>query len=216
LSIFDINNTLATIFEYQLSYVEFIGTFFGLISVWLAAKQNIGTWPTGLMNVICFFAIFYQVHLYSDMFLQVYFFITSIYGWITWKNQRKLNKPISLLSNTRRISLLILISISTLLFGILVKNIHVLLPNIFIHPASYPFLDTFIAVCSIIATLLLAKRILENWILWIVVDIICVYVYTKKHILFISIEYGVFFLLASYGLFLWIKLIKNDNRVSFG
>jgi nicotinamide mononucleotide transporter len=60
----------------------------------------------------------------------------------------------------------------------------------------------------------LAKRILENWILWITIDIICVFVYAKKNIYFIAIEYAIFFLLASYGLFLWIKSTNYGNRLS--
>ena len=197
-----------------MSYVELLGTISGLLSVWFATKQNILTWTTGILNIICFFTIFYQVHLYSDMFLQIYFFITSIYGWITWRNQKQTDKPISLLSNKNRLLYLLLILILSLILGILVKNIHLFLPNIFSQPASFPFTDTFIAVSSIIATVFLAKRILENWILWIFVDIICVFVYVKKNIFFISIEYGAFFLLATYGLFLWIKTLKDEKRIS--
>ena len=216
MNIFDINNTFTTVFGYSLSYVEFVGTLLGLLSVWFAANENILTWPTGVINVICFFAIFYQVHLYSDTFLQVYFFITSIYGWLTWKNQRQANKPISILTQNKRVVILSLIFLTTLLLGFLVKNIHLLFPRIFPHPASFPYIDTFIAVSSIIATIFLAKRIIENWVLWIVVDIVCVFVYAMKNILFISIEYGVFFLLASYGLFVWIKTIKNDKGLYIG
>lgn len=214
MNIFDIHNIATSVFGYDLSYVEFLGTLFGLLSVWLAAKENIMTWPTGLINVICFFAIFYQVNLYSDMFLQIYYFMTSIYGWITWKNQNKNAKPISLMTNKQRIITLMLIKISTIILGFFVKNIHLLFPKLFSIPASYPYADTFIAVSSVIATVFLAKRILENWILWITVDIVCVFVYAKKHIYLISIEYAIFFLLASYGLFLWIKSTNYANRFS--
>ena len=216
MNLFDINNTLTKIFGYQLSYVEFIGTLLGIVSVWFAAKQNILTWTTGLINIICFFAIFYQVHLYSDMFLQIYFFITFIYGWITWRNQKKIDKPISILSSNKRVLFIFIIIISTMVFGVLVKNIHLIFPKIIKHPASFPFIDTFIAITSIIATVFLAKRILENWLLWIIVDIIGVYVYMKKNILFISIEYGIFALLGIYGFLLWIKTNKNVERVSIG
>ncbi|MEP6676817.1 MAG: nicotinamide riboside transporter PnuC [Ferruginibacter sp.] len=216
MNIFDINNILTTIFGYPLSYVEFIGTVLGLASVWFAAKQNILTWTTGLINIICFFAIFYQVHLYSDMFLQIYFFIVSIYGWLAWRNLQKVHKPISFLSLNKRILFVFVIAGTTILVGFFVKNIHLIFPKIFKQPASFPFIDTFIGIASIIATVFLAKRILENWILWIIVDIICVFVYMKKNILFISVEYGIFFLLASYGLLLWIKSIKNGNGLSIG
>jgi nicotinamide mononucleotide transporter len=216
LNIFNIHNTLTSIFGYPLSWVEATGAFMGLISVWFAVKENMLTWGTGLISIVCFFAIFYQVQLYSDMFLQIYFFITSIYGWATWKNQRQKRRSISRLTVNKRILLSSFILILTVLTGILVKNIHTLFPKLFIHPASSPFIDTFIAISSIVAMILLAKRIIENWVLWIIVDVICVFVYTKQHILFVSVEFGVFVLLAISGLFLWIKSIRNDHRISIG
>lgn len=107
-----------------------------------------------------------------------------------------------------------MIIVATILLGFVVKNIHYLLPKIFIIPASFPFIDSFIAVCSIVANVLLARRILENWILWMLVDLICVFVYALKHVLFISVEYGVLFIIASYGLFQWIQLYKNSVHVN--
>ena len=83
-ALYDINYVLVQIGDYPLSLIEFLGTLTGLISVWLASRGNILTWPTGLLNVIAFFALFYQVRLYSDMVLQVYFFGMSIYGWWFW------------------------------------------------------------------------------------------------------------------------------------
>ncbi|MES2764625.1 MAG: nicotinamide riboside transporter PnuC [Bacteroidota bacterium] len=213
MNLFDINNIFLKVFNYPISYIELIGTLSGLISVWLATKSNIWTWPIGLINVICFFAIFYQIHLYSDMFLQLYFFITSIYGWIIWQKQNKSpTLPITTLTHTHRIVLAVSIVLCTLIVGIFVKNIHVVFPSIFKHPASYPFIDTFVAILSIMANFLLARRKLENWILWIAVDVISVWLYFKKSIMLISIEYVIFLFLATLGLISWLKLI-NENRI---
>jgi nicotinamide mononucleotide transporter len=208
---FDINYNFTSIFGYSLSYSEFIATLFGLLSIWLATKQNIWTWPMGLVSVFFSFFVFYQVHLYSDMFLQIYFFITNIYGWLVWKNQFNDNRPVSTLSRKTRIQISILIIFSTLIFGILVKNIHLLLPTVFDHPASFPFIDTFIAIASIVGTMLLAKRITDSWTLWLIVDIICVFVYAFKNILFFSLEYAIFCLLACLGLLSWRQSIKHQR-----
>lgn len=207
-----ISNTFITVFGYPLSYIELAGTLTGLFSVWFAAKANIWTWPTGLVNVTCFFLIFFEIHLYADMFLQVYFFITSIYGWVVWHNKTDYGN-IEVFSKAKRISLLVAIILSTLFFGLLVKNIHLMLPSVFIKPASYPFPDTFVAVVSIVATILLAQKKLENWVLWIVADIISVGLYAKKGVLFISIEYLVFLCLATSGLVIWLKLFEDEKRV---
>jgi len=213
----DVNSVFFTILDYPVSYVEFIGTTTGLISVLLAAKSNIWTWAAGLVNVACFFLIFYQVQLYSDMFLQVYFFAASIYGWIIWSRQDKQKEnPIQLLSRKQRIFLLLTIIFSTLVIGFFIQNIHSIFPSIFQKPASYPYIDTFIAVLSILATILLAKRILENWFLWIIVDVLSVGLYALKSVRLISIEYFIFLCIASFGLFNWLKLRKDEKRISVG
>ena len=106
-----------------------------------------------------------------------------------------------------------MLAVFTIIIGYLIKNIHFYLPAIFTNPASFPFIDTFVALSSIIATILLAKKIIENWILWISVDIICVFLYAKKNIMFISIEYAIFFCIASYGFYSWIKLFKDEKRI---
>lgn len=211
MKLFDIHNIFITIYGYPLSYIEFIATFFGLFSIWLAVKQNIFTWITGLINIISSFIIFYQVRLYSDMFLQAYFFVTNIYGWIVWKNQFQDKRPVTTLLTKTRITLIIIITLVSIVFGIFVKNIHLLFPGIFIYPASFPFIDSFIAVTSIIGTILLAKRKIDNWVLWLIVDAIGVFVYALKDIRFISFEYGVFCFLAYMGLSSWFKSLNNKR-----
>lgn len=212
---FSIQNTLITIFGYRLSYVEFIGTTTGLLSVWLATRSNIWTWPTGLINVACFFLIFFEVRLYADMFLQLYFFVTSIYGWLIWYKKSDY-RTINVLPEKQRIKLLVVIIVATLIIGAIVNNIHLIIPQIFSEPASYPFLDTFVAVLSIIATILLAQKKIENWWLWIVVDVISVALYAKKMVLFIAVEYFVFLCLATTGLLIWLKIIRNEKRLGTG
>ena len=213
----DINSVFFNVLNYPVSYVEFVGTFAGLISVWLAAKSNIWTWPTGLVNVVCFFVIFYQVQLYSDMFLQAYFFAMSIYGWIVWSKQNQLEvNPITLLSNKARILSVLILIVATAVFGTLMLNIHTILPAVFAKPASFPYLDTLTTVASILATVFLAKRIFESWILWIAVDIISIGLYATKGIMLISIEYVIFLCLASYGFYNWYILLRDDERIGIG
>jgi len=145
--LFDVKETFFTVLEHPVSYVEFIGTVLGLISVFLAARANIFTWPTGIANAIFFLVIFYQIHLYSDMFLQMYFCGMGVYGWFSWKYKAEHQQSaIRTLSNTNRVRLAAFIAAVTLLIGTLIANIHLLLPQIFDHPASFPYIDTFVAV----------------------------------------------------------------------
>jgi nicotinamide mononucleotide transporter len=102
------------------------------------------------------------------------------------------------------------IFIFSLLSGFLFSNIHLYLPEYFKVKADYPFIDSFVMVSSIVATVLLAKKKFENWYLWIAVDLVCVVLYFKKGVYFLSLEYFIFLGLASYGLYHWKKQLSND------
>ncbi len=209
MSFFDINYIAFSILGYPISYVELIGTLFGLISVFYASRANILTWPTGIVNEAFLFILFFQVQLYADMFLQVYFFVVTLYGWYNWKTNLG-EKKVSSQTFKNRLILLLVIIIGSFFSGYLFSNIHTLLPAYFKIKAAYPYADSFVMVSSIVATVLLARKKLENWVLWIAVDVVCVVLYYKKEIYFLSLEYLIFFGLASYGLYHWTKELEHD------
>ena len=208
MNLFDIENIAFEVLNYPVSYVEAIATLFGLISVYLATKGNIHTWSTGIVNELFLFILFFQVQLYADMFLQVYFFVLTMYGWYNWKNKSEKNSITSIdLKSKLRLSLIILLA--TLMAGFLFSKIHLYFPLYFKTEASYPYADSFVMVLSIIATVLLAKKKIETWYFWIVIDLVCVFLFFKKGIIFLSLEYFVFLSLATFGLFNWKKQLRN-------
>lgn len=196
-----------TLMGYPLSYVELVGTLFGLISVYYASRANVLTWPTGIINEIALAILFYQVQLYADMFLQVYFFIVTIFGWYHWRSNTA-DVPIKRLSKKGIQWYSISLVIGTIVLGTLIQQLHVWLPVWFPAPAAWPYTDSFVTVASILATMLLAKKKLENWICWIIVDVISVILYLVKGIYFLSLEYVIFLGLASWGLWQWRKKLK--------
>ena len=209
MNFFEIQNIAFQVLGYPISYVELIGTLFGLVSVYFASKANILTWGTGIVNEVFLFILFFQVQLYADMFLQIYFFVVTLYGWYKWNVKTSENK-ISETSFRNKIFLAVTILIGTLISGFLFTNIHLYLPAYFKIQAAYPFIDSFVMVSSIVATILLAKKKIENWYLWIAVDLVCVVLYFKKGVYFLSLEYFIFLGLASYGLYHWRKHLGND------
>jgi nicotinamide mononucleotide transporter len=206
---FEMGNIAFEILGYPISYVELIGTLFGLISVYFASRANILTWGTGIINEFFLFILFFQVQLYADMFLQIYFFVVTIYGWHKWNAKTHANK-ISETSFSNKMFLAIIILAGTLISGFLFTDIHLYVPGYFKIQAAYPFTDSFVMVSSIIATILLAKKKIDNWYLWITIDIICVVLYFKKGVYFLALEYFVFLGLATYGLYHWKKQVNND------
>jgi len=195
---------------YNVSALELFSVIAGIWAVYLAARENILSWPIGLLNITSAFFIYYQVRLYSDMFLQIYFFGIGIYGWYVWKNEKRANLPLKWLSTNQRFTLAALIAICTLVFGYWMTKIHIQFPSLFPVAAAYPYADTWVAITSIVANTLMAKRYIENWILWIVVDILCVYLYLQKGIAFVSFEFFIFLILACYGLMKWRRM-KNKK-----
>jgi nicotinamide mononucleotide transporter len=209
MNFFDIQNTAFTILSYPVSYVELIGTLFGLISVYYASVVNVATWPTGIVNELFLFVLFFQVRLYADMFLQVYFFVITIYGWYKW-NSNITDNRVSILDLKAKLLLSVLIVAGSVGTGFVIRDLHNLLPHYFPVQAAYPFIDSGIMVASIFATILLSRKKIETWYLWILIDVICVGLYFNKQVHFLAVEYFIFLVLASYGLYKWKKQIIND------
>jgi nicotinamide mononucleotide transporter len=201
---FDIHEVLIQVLGYPISYVEFTGTIFGLVSIYLATRTNIYTWSTGIVNEVLAFILFFQVQLYADMFLQIYFFIVTLYGWYNWNKKSDSNK-ITEINLRNRIILVGSIIIGSLIAGYFFSNIHLYLPEYFTIKAAYPYTDSFVMVSSIVGTFLLAKKKIENWYLWIPINLVCVALYFKKEVYFVSFEYLIFLGLSVYGYYNWKK-----------
>jgi nicotinamide mononucleotide transporter len=206
-----LNTVVLTVSSYNVSVLELLGTLSGLACVWLAARQMILTWPVGMFSMACFFALFYQVNLYSDMLLQVYFFVMSIYGWWNWNREKQSHLPVTRISGKMATGLIAALVVLTLSGGFLMSGIHNLMPEYFSVPAAFPYADTFIAWASVFALILQARRKLENWILWLAVDILAVFVYADRGIMLVCIEYAVFTGLAVYGFYVWRKELAAET-----
>ncbi len=217
-SFLDIGNTFIRFYGYRMSYIEFFGTLLGLVSVWLATRENIHTWTTGIFNVIAYFIIYYQISLYSDMFLQLFFLATSIIGLLQWQKRKGAGnvKITGFLDKKYLPGMIVSILAFALLLGFYMSGIHNHFPDFFSVPASFPYADAFIAVLSIYATFLMAFKKTECWILWILVDMVSVVLYFQKGVLFISIEYMIFLLMACMGLYQWLKPKGDEKRLSIG
>ena len=219
----DVNTTFFTVLDYPMSYLEFFGTIFNLLCVWLVARNNIWNWPIGIVGVVLFGVLFYQIQLYSDLFEQFYYLITGFYGWWAWwyyrQDKKQAKEKVLKISHNSQIHNLIylgIIIISTFALTAFVSNIHIIFPNIFPVAASYPFLDAFTTVLSFVATILMIYKKIECWYLWIFVDIIGVWLYFAKGVVFISLLYFIFLILASKGLYNWLKIYDKDNKKKIG
>lgn len=194
-----------------MSYLEFFSVMAGLLAVWLSAKANIWSWPIGIINVALSFFFYYQIQLYPDMFLQIFFFVTNLIGWWRWANPKpeekdnKLELKVTFMKRRQFILLFVGGSGGTFLIGMLASNLHDWFPYLFNLPSSYPYADSFLFVMSIIATFLMIQKRIECWIIWIVIDIVATILYFSKGAKFFSVEYLAFTIIAAFGLWNWIR-----------
>lgn len=217
MNIFNINNIALTVLNYDISWVELLGTLTGLISVILAGRNKISNYPIGIINIILFFILFYQIQMYSDMFEQVYYLVVSIIGWYLWLNPKKeedKNKKDTLRitknSNKENLVYVIITVLGTIGLGWFMQNVNDFLPSLFPVAASFPYLDAFTTILSLLAMYMLAKRKIGNWYLWILVDVIAVVLYFVKDVKLLSIEYFIFLVNAIISFMYWKKVMKKE------
>ena len=169
MNFFDINNIAFNVLNYPMSWIELIATIAGLFAVWLSAREHIANWGIGLINVVLSGMIFYTLRLYSDFFLQIYFFATGIYGWVLWAARKADTNEkvvtISWLSRVQQIWMVVIISVSTLIIGSMVTHLHTWYPVLFPAEAAFPYADTLVMTMSIFGNLLLTMKKIESWII---------------------------------------------------
>ncbi|WP_224995312.1 nicotinamide riboside transporter PnuC [Cesiribacter sp. SM1] len=207
--LWDANQVLVHIGDYPLSFLELAGTLTGLASVYYASRASVLTWPTGIINQIFFFLLFYQVQLYSDMLLQLVFFGVSVWGWRNWQSGLHHQVPVSRLSRQARLWHMLVLVLITAGLGAVMTRIHLWLPAIFTLPAAFPYGDAFTTAASVLAIILQARKKLESWWLWIALDVVAIGIYWAKDIRFIAAEYVVFLLMSVWGLWQWQKLYQE-------
>jgi nicotinamide mononucleotide transporter len=208
-------NTIAfSILDYPMSYIELVGTVLYLASVWLIARKNMLTWPVGIVSVLLYMALFYQIRLYSDAVEQVYYLGASAYGWWYWRHASSKetvddNRDFRI-SRPRTIGMVVGFTVlASLLVGLLMTRVHLLLPGLFPEAASFPYLDVLTTIMSLTAMWLMAQKRIESWIYWIIVDVIGIWLYFVKDVRFISLLYVILLVMAVNGLISWIRALNT-------
>ena len=188
--------------------LELIAVFFGLISVWFAKNNNVLVYPTGIISTLIFVYLLFKENLLGDMLINGYYFIMSIYGWYIWskKNGEEIIYKISYLNSSEK-SLSYLLFIISMVFVILVY----LIGNGFL--STIALIDSLTTAVFFVGMWMMAKRKIENWFLWIIGDLISIPLYFYKGMLFTSIQYLIFTIIAFYGLQSWRKMYSINLKI---
>ncbi|WP_414617911.1 nicotinamide riboside transporter PnuC [Dyadobacter sp. 32] len=182
--------------------LEILGFITGAICVYLNTRQNVFGWFFGIVNAVLYFAVFWQARLYADMGLQGYYFFTSMYGWWMWLYGGKSHDGVQLSEMPVRFYAIfgLIFVLTTLFWGFLLGRF---------TDASFSYMDSALTIASLIAQWMMARKYLENWLIWIVADALYVGMYFYKDLHLTAILYAVFLVLAVMGYMQWRKDLQK-------
>lgn len=193
------------------SWLEIIAVIFGLLSVWFAKKANILVYPTGIVSVLIYVYICLNAQLYADMGINAFYFIMSVYGWIMWsrKVENKKERPITF--NTKRDNLIAVIFFAFSLIVIMLLLMYFKAGDEQYWSTNIPYIDTFTTAIFIVGMWLMAMKKVENWIYWIIGDLISIPMYLYKGLVFTSFQFFIFLILAVLGYIEWKQKAKVNH-----
>ncbi|MEN7546355.1 nicotinamide riboside transporter PnuC [Rapidithrix thailandica] len=183
--------------------IESLAALFGVICVYLNAKENIWTWPTGLVSVGLYVIVFWNVFLIGDFVLHIIYVILGIYGWYNWLYGSKQHSELAITFSEKRelLVLLLLGVLSTAGTGYLLQRY---------ADSGVPYWDATTTIFSLIAQWQLAKKRIETWFVWIFVDVLCVGIYYYKGLYITSGLYFIYLLLCIVGINTWRKHYRQQ------
>ncbi|MDX1391348.1 MAG: nicotinamide riboside transporter PnuC [Rheinheimera sp.] len=204
------NELLAqAIAQWQLMHsIELVATLLALAYVVLALKQSLWCWPAALLSTLLFTHIMWQSALLSDALLQLYYAGMALYGWWRWQQLRqqspKAQGPVFEWRWQRHALLIVITALAGWLLGLFMAN--------YTH-ADFAYLDAQTTVFSIVATLLVARKLVSNWLYWVVIDAVSIYVYAQKHLYFLTALFMLYTVIAIAGYFIWRSHYQQQPAV---
>ena len=186
--------------DFNWSIIESFAVLLSIIYVFLAARQNIWCWSFAVVSVILYVYIFYSVQLYAETVLQFFYLFMALYGYHNW-NDKKQSLQISEWSSGKHFLILTFGAISTFLMGFYFTTY---------TNAKIPIADSFTTIFSIIATYMVTKKVLRNWLYWIVIDLVSIYLFYKRGLHLTSLLFITYTIIAIFGYFNWVRIMQKN------
>jgi len=182
------------------NYIEVLGTIAGLLYLYLSVKQNIWLWVLGFISSVVYVYVYYHSKFYADMSLQFYYIVVSVYGWFSWRgqgtSQGKKEIPVRIAS-LKEWSLFLVASVFlSLVLGLILQRY---------TDSPIPYWDGFTTGASIVATWMLTKKYIENWLFWVVIDFVSLILYAYKGLYSTVVLFTVYTVVAVLGYLEWKK-----------
>jgi nicotinamide mononucleotide transporter len=180
--------------------IEVLGAILGIAYIFFSIRQNILTWPTGLLTSVLYVFVFFQSKFYADMGLQVYYVFISIYGWYFWIKGKNTDSGEKVPVRVTPRKLLILLAFITLFLYLLLLFILIKMTD-----SDVPYMDSLTTALSITATWMLARKYIEHWLIWIFIDLVSSGLYIYKNLWPTVVLFGIYTVMAIFGYLKWKK-----------
>ena len=195
-----------------LPWLELVAMLLALAYVILAAQGSLWCWPAAFVSTALYTYIFYDVLLLMDSALNAYYLVMAVYGYWAWRKNTSVdtvqNKPIKNVpitivswSGNKHLKICLCLTIISLILGYVIANY---------TPASFPYLDTLTTVFAVFATYLVTQKVLENWLYWVVIDAVSIYLYIEKGLIPTTVLFIIYVVIALYGYFKWLAIYRRS------
>ena len=188
---------------------EIIAVVLAIAYLLLAVKQNLWCWVAAFFSTLIYSVLFFDVSLLMDSALNVYYLVMAVYGWYSWKYGNLLQTQQSLKVNSydikKHIKIIIILSVISLIFGFIMSSY---------TSADFAYLDSATTVFAVFTTYMLTKKVLENWIYWIIIDALSIYIYINKGFYLTAVLFAFYTILAFVAYKKWKEEYETNNRLS--
>lgn len=187
-----------------MSTYEAIAMLLAIAYILLAIKQSLWCWPAAFVSTLIYTLLFFDVSLLMDSFLNAYYLVMAVYGWYSWKYGGKLTEKeleVSTYGVAKNLKIILILSVLSLGVGYIMANY---------TSADFAYMDSFTTVFALFTTYMLAKKVLENWIYWIVIDAVSIYIYIQKGLNLTAVLFVIYTILAFVAYRQWRE--EYDDR----
>ena len=194
-----------------MNWIEMFAALLGIISVWYARKENILVFPFGIANVLIYIYICFTARLYANAGINAVYLISNIYGWYMWARKDENNESLQITRNTSKQNVWSWVSVVVVYVAafFVLREANKTDPD-YLH--SYlPYIDSFNTSFFLVATILMAVKKAENWVFWIIGDLVSIPIFISQGLYFTGIQYTVFLVLAILGRIEWKKKVEFSD-----
>ncbi len=190
----------------ELAHLEVVAILFAVAYVLLATRQLLWCWPAAMISTTLYVVIYYEVALFSESLLNAYYLLIAVYGWYQWQRGGAGGEPLAIQRWrwTTHLQLIVITALFIPLLGLWTRSLG----------AAFPFADAATTCFSVLATWLVTRKVLENWLYWVIIDLVGIYLNFARGLYLTSLLFVAYTVLAVYGYWQWTRDYRHATAAS--